>query len=170
MEKYGADNVYAFRKSRIYLRLKVWPNILFALLLLWGIIYAFVSVYDSRFSPRHIIGVIFCILIVILLQIGTLKKYLDYKCDFLIITPADIIIFNQLWPFKRNIQSIAWEKINSVTTQRAWFLLNIFNVWTLTIHLQWGYMASEVNIPYIHQPDRTRQNIMKIIAKPNEVE
>ena len=54
-------------------------------------------------------------------------KYMDYKLDFIIVTPDVLIMYDQGGIFKRNIISTNEKSIKTISVKKSGLLYSIFN-------------------------------------------
>ena len=62
-----------------------------------------------------------------ILPYNILKKYIDYKMDYCIITPEDIVLAEQSGIFKRQIRTLDTSKIKSISVYKKRFFMSVFN-------------------------------------------
>ncbi len=93
-----------------------------------------------------------------------LKRFIDYKMDFAIVTPNEIISYNQTGFFSRQARTIDVEKLKTISVDKKWLLNSIFNYWTLVFlsewddHWQWG-----IELYYVWDPDNVKRKVMDIV-------
>jgi hypothetical protein len=161
---YWVSNIYASRKSKMYLWIYVIPWFIFMSFLTTFIIWIVIQWFDKTTSLQMmVLFIIIWIIITILLDVNLIRRYINYRCDFTIVTPTDILNYDQLGIFTRNIRSIPKSKISSIATLREWFMHNIFNTGTLSILMLWWSEDWTIKIKFVHKPDKTREIIMSII-------
>jgi uncharacterized membrane protein YdbT with pleckstrin-like domain len=56
-----------------------------------------------------------------------LKRFIDYKMDFAIITPKEIVSYNQTGIFSRSSRSLDVDKIKTISVDKKGLLRSIFN-------------------------------------------
>lgn len=99
--------------------------------------------------------------------------FLNYKFDFTLATPEELVTHKQKWIFKSNYKNIPVEKIRSIQSRHDWFLWNIFNYWVITILTDWWIAAAEdaiqdidsswawiIRLTYVHRPNKTKKKIL----------
>jgi len=59
------------------------------------------------------------------------KVYLDYILDFTIVTPEELISYNQTGILKRRIRTLQTEKIKTATVDKAGFWFSVFDIGNL---------------------------------------
>jgi hypothetical protein len=91
--------------------------------------------------------------------------------DFVLVTPDFVTLYNQEWLTYRNIRTLESNRIKGITVDKKWLLRSIFNFWTLVFYSdgskEW---ETEIHIPYIKNPENTKDMILKVIVPKQELE
>lgn len=161
--KFGADNILLVKRSYVYKFIYILaPSfsfwILFILFLLFGILNN-IS-YDLYWFVKFSFF-IFCLFVFI----GVLtRKILSYYMDFTIVTPGEIVQYNQKWFFSRPIKSISAQKIKSIIVQKDWFLQSFFDYWDILLSSEWDQQwVSDLVLKFVKNPEKTRSVILEIL-------
>jgi len=163
--KYGIDKVFAFGRSRLYRILKI----LLPLLLLLVISFFLLVLFNLWIWKIYIKYAIISIVIVdIFFLFPIIWKYIEYKMDFIIVTSESIIMYDQIWLFKKNVLTIKSKSIKSICIERKIFLYSVFNNWDLTFLSEAisnnNYLNYwEMTLRWVAKPEKKRDKIVKII-------
>jgi len=166
VKEYGKDKVILVQRDKIYLILNViLPWVLFLLFFLIFLVIALV--WDWGEFGNKIKRALFWITFLIsagVLGARFLKKYIDYRLDFAIITPHQVSFYNQQGLFSRNLRTLDVDKIKTITVEKQGFLRSLFNFGSI-VFLAEGDMdwRGSGMLNYIHAPERLKDKIKKII-------
>lgn len=158
--EYSWKRILLIQKSKLFFWIHVFPPIL-GMLLLTILLFFLKAIIKDNFN----IYITWIIIIITLIIFGKqiIKSYIDYKMDFVIITPNKIILYEQNWLFDRSQKSISEDKINSLLVNKKSFLNSFFNNWTISILAEWWSADWEIHITYVNNPESTRVHIENII-------
>jgi hypothetical protein len=92
-----------------------------------------------------------------------LKKLIDYHMDFCIVTPWEIVSYNQSWLFTRQTRSLDIDKLKTITVKKNSILWSIFNYWILIFLSEWDNHSGDIELYYIFNPDDVKNRIKDII-------
>ncbi|USN57186.1 MAG: hypothetical protein H6766_01640 [Candidatus Peribacteria bacterium] len=125
--KFGVDGVHLIQRSKFFLFVKIIiPLILYILLYTVTMIgVGYFSASDPQvIGYSAIIGLLFVLILFLTLNF---KRLLDYLMDFILITPDQIIAFNQKGIWKRSNISIETIKIKSISVSYRSWIFSLFN-------------------------------------------
>ena len=164
IQEYGSENVLVVRRSRLFARLYVYiPRTVYTTIGV-GLMYMVISRIDMVIIHRGIVSIVVIALLTAYSPI--IKKYIDYKMDFGIITPKGVVFYNQTWFLKRSETSLSISNIRTITVKKSWLLYSIFNNGDIIILSEWSDIALwEARMFYIHNPDAKRERIREIFSK-----
>ena len=117
VEKYGEENVCFIRRDRIYLRLRVYIPMFFALatiVLILLVMYAWTDNGVVRW-----LGWLAIVILVILIKILLYNKLTDYYLDFTIVSPNHITAYDQEGVFHRSTKAMDMSKVKSINVQKS---------------------------------------------------
>lgn len=141
-----------------------------AYLIIFFMIGSYISTdFKSIYYP---IWSIFLIIVLLIYWFKILKKYIDYTSDFLVVTPDNLIHYDQEGVFSRKWRTIDLSKVKTITVEKKWLLRSIFNFWNIVVLTEGDEKWSgEIIMHYISNPDKVKQWIFKIMnLKPEERE
>ncbi|MBS8121609.1 hypothetical protein [Candidatus Vampirococcus lugosii] len=167
-KKYGKSNVLLFFRYKIYLILYILiPSFLYIFLIsIWlyiGYIIDFSD--DSLNSIKFYFFLIIFLLSFIIYGWKLLKKLMDYLMDFTIVTPDDIIHYDQTGMFTRDSVSISVRKLKTISVEKNGILRSIFNYGNMQF-LSEGDSSStgDIHIFYVKDPDNLKLQIQNVIS------
>ena len=81
-----------------------------------------------------------------------------------IITPKEIIAYNQSWIFSRSSRAIDVDKIKTITVDKKWFFQSSFNFWSLVFLSEWDESGhGDIKLDFVYNPDNIRKKIIDIV-------
>lgn len=112
-------------------------------------------------------GAIIGLLLVIILFLAVhLKRLLDYLMDFIIVTPDQIIAYNQKGIWKRQNMTIETIKIKSMSVSYRGWIFSVFNNGDIKFLSEGDVLSGgEIQAYYVYQPQQTKEKIYEIIAQ-----
>lgn len=162
IQQYGEWNVLCLSKSRLYWFVKVFFPLLWYLALDILFIVLFYYIFDFSYLAWIIIVVLLITSPFFLFLLG---KYIDYKMDFVVVTPESLIEYNQAWLFSKRVIVINEKSIKSITVQRGGFLYSVFNNGDLIFFSEWDETRGDITLRYVSQPEENRFKIATIMNK-----
>lgn len=88
---------------------------------------------------------------------------MDYTMDFCIITPKELISYNQSWLFNRHTEIIDTEKIKTINKIPQWFFGSVFNFASIVFLSEWDMDTWDISLNFVEQPEHTYKEVRKII-------
>ena len=165
--QFGSENVHLVWKSGLFLFVKVYFPIIVSLIL--GILTAiFVHIFlQINYELSSIIWIIMAFFMIIPYRI--IKHYIDYKMDYCIITPFEIILAEQSGVFKRQLRTLDATKIKSISIYKRSTIKSIFNNGVI-VFMSDGDDNNlwEIQIDYIYNPEEHKNNINRILDNSHE--
>lgn len=163
-EKFN-DKLMLIQRNKVFLYLHV---ILPILMLLTIYIFFFFVVISFDFLNNSFWYTLlwFFILWSLLIYSPTLiKKIIDYYMDFVIVTPDQIISYNQTWIFTRESRSLDIDKLKTISVDKKWILKSLFNFWDIHFLSEWWDRRWDISVYYVDDPDNVKYKILEIIKK-----
>ena len=162
-EKYWPDMVVLVVKGRLFWFMKIFfPFFVFVVSSL-GILLMF-NLF--LWTSGAFYGGIPLVVLWFLLVLGPLlKRQIEYKMDFTVVTPKMLITYDQQWLFHRDIKTINTDNIKTVTVEKSGFRYSLFNTGDLTFLSEWDMEHWEVRLHYISKPEKHRHAIAKILGR-----
>ncbi len=162
--KYG-DKVISVHKWRFFLRLHVIAPAI-ALILGFVLLAIWLAMVNVSGSLEIVIQVFIAMFMLAFVYYGysVLKQYIDYIMDFAVITPEQIINYNQTGILSRQWRTLDVDKIKTITVGKSGFLRSLFNFGNI-IFLSEGDNTSrwDIELYFIDDPDKVKSKILSII-------
>ncbi len=170
IEKYWAENIIHITKSKLFLWVKVvLPSLFWTIVLIAALTLVMMNIDMERLVISLVLMFIGLWLVPI---IKTIKLYLDYRMDFVIVNPIALIRYNQEWFFKRISKTIDLKDIRSTSVRKAGLLDSIFNNWCIVFLSEaWEredneqMRAGEIVFRYVYHPDLCNSEVNKLLSK-----
>ena len=164
VEIHGTENVMLVQKSKLFFYKYIGGKYLLYLILLVLASYFYYTI-QIDFAVRidwvfwwlfgvYLLGVV----------ISTSKQWMNYRMDYLLVTPHEITFHDQRSVFSDDIQSLRSDKIKSITYSKSWIIQSLFNVWTLHFLVEGDGEAWDIHIDYVDAVEHTEKRIMQIIT------
>ncbi len=173
VEEHGSDNVLVVNRSKLFGRVYVYLPLLWYTILAVGIVYIIAMWLDIPVINWFVLTMVVIWWIALLLPV--IKKYIDYKLDFAIVTPKWVSLYNQTWIFNRNVTSLNVNNIRSIVVKKKWLIFSMFNNGSITILSEWTAILpewseattsiGEAKMHYVHDPEIKRAKIREIFSK-----
>lgn len=165
-EQYGKDNVIFIRRNRIYLAIRRGFPLLLVLMLVVPMLYGYIWLLNKEWTileitRRLLLGI--SLVSIAYLVWHCLYKFIDYKLDFVIVTPLTITSYDQDGIFDRNTTSIDLYKIKSITVQNSWAISSIFGYGNIKFLSEWDAEAWDIVLKFISNPNKLRNKIESLL-------
>jgi len=172
-QKYGENRILLIRRAKCFMVFQILlPLIAFLILIFMTIISVNRLISVLEINSGYSIGTntILIILRIILFWFKIIKKFMDYKMDFTIVTPNEVNTYNQTWFFSRGVRTLETATIKSVTIPKTTFWGSIFNYGALVFLVetendeqdeeQWKWHAKFF---FVHNVEFKRKKALEII-------
>ncbi len=161
---FGEEHVSLVRKSRLIRYATVFSPVamLFAFLIL-GIYVIYMYVSDLPV----IIRLFRCIMALWIFFLGKklVGKYIDYTMDFLIVTPKEVMKFDQKGIFNRIAEKIAADKIKTITVKKEWFWASFFNVGSIIFLAEGQSETGDIIMDYVDAVESVEKTIKHVLGQ-----
>lgn len=165
--KFWKNNVTLVRRSKIFLFLVVLSPLVWMLFIIFMLFFLWLlfsnNIQDQTISNLFLLLVLVVwssVLIATLARV--LKRFRDYTMDYAIITPEEIVHYNQQWLITRQVKTMDMEKVKTVNVQWWWWIQSIFNYWTIVFLSEWDSEFWDLVLSYVHNPMHVKKLIMDI--------
>ncbi len=161
--QFGSKNVFMVQKSKLFRLIRVFlpfmGYLILEIIIIWAWIYFFWYSYISYF----IIG--FSLLIFLVFSRPIILNYLEYVMDFLVITPKEVIKYNQEGFFERDVQTMSLINLKTISVKKRWLIMSIFNNWDMIFLSEWtwGNLIWEITFHCVSKPEKIRYKISSIV-------
>jgi len=168
-ELYGMDNILIIHRAKIFW---VWfcvvPTVLTLLILLIiGFIIGWDSGDETLNTIKSLLGFVFGAVFVFVWWVKVLKRYFDYKMDFCIVTPQEIVSYNQTGLLNRSSRTIDADKIKTVTADGSGFINSMFNYGDIRFLSEWDNAeGGDITLSFVSNVNETK-NIVRNLIEPH---
>lgn len=163
-QAFGDDKVVSVHLSRwYYISRVVAPYVLFAILFCVGLYVVYMFEYEGQEIVRLLFLAIFVIYLLVVMKM-TSSKYVDYTMDFLIVTPKEIIKYNQSGMFTRESETIHVDKIKSVSVSKHGVLNSFFDIGTIIFMAEGDDDKWDVVMPYVDAVESVEKQIRHVMG------
>lgn len=176
-KEFWKDNVILIKKSKLFLWIYIILPIvrwMIALSMILFLIYKMTDAFNQLFYRiSGFVGALWLIP-----NIKIIKKILDYKIDFIILTPNSLIRYDQTGFFSRSSKIIELRNLKTVSVRKTGIINSIFNNWAL-LFLSEGWFGKEsdedrkwslgeIIFRYIYNPEKYKKEINRLLDLNNE--
>lgn len=169
VKKYWKNNTLILFRNKVYLFLYVIiPALFYFFSISLVYYYLWYSItFDDQFIEsvkRSFINLVFIISFIPVFW-KLLKRIIDYWMDYTIVTPDDIVHYDQNGFFSRDARTLSTSKLKTITVEKDWLLRSLFNFWNIKFLSEWDNARSwDIHIFYIYDPDNVKYKIREIIT------
>ncbi len=167
IESFGEDKVIVVRKSKYYFyKFMGRPMIVFLILLMVSAYFLY-TLPDLMVEIEILFWIIFFLYLLIIL-IRMSSKRVDYRMDFLIVTPREVIKYNQAWILSRDVEKIHSDKIKTISLSKHWFMQSLLNIWEITFLAEWDRDEWDIVMEYVDAVEHTEKKIRHVLGMDKE--
>ena len=167
-KEFGSIDVLGIRKWYIFFIFNILPLVLWVVLLLVGIrIFPLIIDTHTIFPEFVLLGlqIFFSVLFMLYFWPSITGLYIDYKMDFTIITPIELISYNQSNLFTRSSKTIKVNNIKTISLDKSGLVKSIFNYGTLIFLSEWDEEGKgELDIFYVSAPEKVKDEASRILS------
>ncbi len=164
IEEYGSENVLVIQRSKLFVWLYVRIPAIAYTVIAACIIYAVWAWLNVAVINRFV--AIITVFGWIALMIPVIKRYIDYKLDFGIVTPKWLFLYNQTGILNRNTKSLNVQNIRSIIVDQSGLLYSLCNNGKIDILSEWSENElGEAKMNYVHNPEAKRERIKQIFSR-----
>ncbi len=165
--KYGEDNVLIVKRWSLYFSIKVLTRLFYGILIQLSVLWCIY--FLIWYKDINIYVIIISIIFWLPLYIIALSNYIDYKMDYAIFTPDEVIFVEQINIFNREIKSLDVAKIKSITTRKKNLFFSLFDSGLLTIISEWNEKLWEIVLNYVYKLEHVKKKIHEIIIQNERI-
>lgn len=160
---FGEDNVIVVHRSKFYYYVTIgFPVFLYTAALLLTTYLLFM--YAPAETAAQIAALILFFLIGVTLFVKLRPRYVDYKMDFLIVTPKEVIKYDQTGLFTRSTEKIHADKIKTITLTKEGLINSYFDIGTVIFLAEWDKEEGDIIMPYVDQVEVTERKMLHILG------
>lgn len=164
-QKYGSENVILIQRDGIYRNIYiVLPSLGFLAIMIVFMIFWVINNIDYSAYWYFKVSIVVVWLLFFLYRIS--DKVLNYYLDFTIITPLEIVQYDQKWFFSRPMKTVASEKIKTISIRKWGIMQSVFNFGTLIFLSEWDEQWRwDIEIYFVHKPEEKKERIRNILKQ-----
>ncbi|UFX82816.1 hypothetical protein [Candidatus Absconditicoccus praedator] len=168
-DTYGKEDVMIVFKNNVFLALYVIIPLIGYLMFvgLWFYVGYLIDLGDEYFNQmfNYFLWIVFFISFLIAGR-KIFKRFIDYEMDFALITPEEVVFYEQDGIFSRVGRTLNSSKIRSITVEKDGILRSLFNFGNV-LFLAEGYHedGGDIRIIYITDPDTIKYKAREILRK-----
>lgn len=160
---FGEGNAMLIRRSALYFYQKIWiPVFGYLVILIIGAYMVLMVEWVPVEAQRAFLGLM--VFIALLMFMKLWKRRVDYKMDYLLITPKEITKYDQWGMFHRDVENIPVNKIKSISLGKHWFFQSLFDIGSLTFLAEWDADEWDIVMDYIDGVTSTERKIKGVLG------
>lgn len=166
VEKFWREHVLFVKRDKIYLVIRLFFPILLWLFLssLLLLIFYWLIWTKSSFSEYAGFvtwGLVIAMFLFLLHYIWT--KTVNYYLDFVIVTPKQVLMFDQAGILTRTTRALDTEKIKTINVVAQWWLSSVFSYGSMVFLAEGDMVNGEITLKFINKPVILRDRIYALI-------
>lgn len=161
---FGEEYVALIHKSRlVWYATIMFPLSRFVLIVILGtyVIYTYPLPHPSLYRIFWWVVAFWWIILLVTLS----RRYVDVRMDFLIVTPKEVMKFDQQGVFWRTAEKISADKIKTITLKKEWFLASFFDVWSIVFLAEGDMEAWDIVMESVDTVEATERKIRHILGQ-----
>lgn len=171
IQEYGKDGILVLQRSQLFAWIYVYIPAIFYTTILTALLYGIFSWIQA--STGRWVLLVGVLITYIFLMIPVVKRYIDLKLDFTIVTPAGVYLYNQRGIFYRTMSALNIQNIRTINVQKEKFIYTIFDNGDI-IFLSEGPDAESgqsdhslwhAKIYFVYDPESKKDKIQEIFKK-----
>ena len=160
---FGKDKVMSIHKSKLFYRRYVWgPVVIYIMLLIVSVGITFGYEMPHPLIPRIVLGIFALYAVILFFKVA--HRWVDYKMDFLIVTPKEITKYDQSGVLERHIEQLHADKIKSISLSKKWFLQSIFDIGTISLLAEWDNDKGDIVMDYVDAVEAEKRKISHVLG------
>lgn len=166
INQYGPENVMIIKRASIFFWIYIIVPLILLLIVMSFILWLAFGINIADESLQMIIHIVSGIIWIWVLRVRWFritKRYMDYTMDFCIITPKELVSYNQSWLFNRQTEIIDTEKIKTINKIPQWFFGSIFNFASLVFLSEWDMDTGDISLNFVENAEETYKQVRMII-------
>ncbi len=161
-QAFGADKVLVVHKSKMFYYWYVARPLLIRIIL-FSIAFYFVYTQFTHITRLPIAFRVVVWLYLFLIVRKFMRFLIDYKMDFLIVTPKEIMKYNQTGLFNREVEKLHTDHIKSISLSKKWALKSFFDVGSLVFLAEGQTENGDIVMEDIDAVEATERRIVTIL-------
>jgi hypothetical protein len=165
-KQYGQWNLLVIHRAKIFWVFNcLMPTIgLFVVAVILALLMGMDTGEPTLNGVKSVIGALMMAWVVMGWGRKVLKRYFDYKMDFCVVTPQEIVAYNQTGFLWRTSRTIDADKIKTVSANPNGFIRAIFNYGDLTFLSEWDQSGGwDIGLSFVHNVNYTKNKVRDLI-------
>jgi hypothetical protein len=161
---FGEEYVILIHKSRL-----IWYGTIF-FPLSWFILVGCIGIYifytyglPTPILERVFRGVIILWALILFFKLSA--RYVDFKMDFLLVTPKEVMKYDQQGIFSRVAEKISADKIKSITMKKEGFFASFFDVGSLVFLAEGDTAAGDIMMEHVDTIEATEKKMRHVLGQ-----
>lgn len=161
---FGEDKVLVIRKSRLFFYQYLGgPFFLFGILLIGGM-YSLYVVLESVLFEAELFFWAIILMYVLALLAKVSGRRVQYKMDFLVVTPKEVIKYDQEWVFSRHTEKIHADKVKSISIEKHGFVQSLLDIGEIHFLAEGDSEDGDIAMDYIDALTGTEKKIRHVLG------
>lgn len=164
--QYGRENVMFITRASIFFWLYIIAPATMMVVVLVALLWLSFGITIKDETLQSIIQIWSLIAAVSILFIWgcrIIRKYMDYTMDFCIITPKELVSYNQSGLFNRHTEIIDTEKVKTINKIPQWFFGSIFNFANIVFLSEGDAEIGDISLNFVENPEEVYKKVRLII-------
>jgi uncharacterized membrane protein YdbT with pleckstrin-like domain len=164
VDLFGEEYVILIHKSRlIWYATIFFPLAWFVLLTGIGAYVLHMYWFPSPIAYWAFWGLIVIRALILFFKLGA--RYVDFKMDFLLVTPKEVMKYDQQGVFSRTAEKISADKIKTITMKKEWFFASFFDVGTLIFLAEGDSASGDIMMEYVDTIEATEKKMRHVLGQ-----
>ena len=93
------------------------------------------------------------------------RRWMDYRMDYLLVTPQEISKYDQSGVLHRDVENIPTNKIKSISVSKHGLLQSMFDIWSIVFLAEWESDEWDITMEMIDAVGYTQKQIKRIMGE-----
>lgn len=161
--QFGEDKVVTIHKSKLfYWRYIGLPLFVYVSLLIVSFYFMFREDWLETWMIWVYIAFFLFYAIILFSKIS--GRWMNYKLDFLIVTPKEIAKYDQNGIFNRQVEKLHADKIKSISIGKSWFLQSMFDIGSIVFLAEGDNDKGDVVMDFIDAIESEEKKIVHVLG------
>lgn len=166
---FGDAGVKLITRSFLFSLIKIILPALFFVLLIIFILW-FTEWIDSSGSALTFVWLPLTVFIIAAMVFRLGKLYIDYTMDFTIVTPEQIISYDQTFVLNRFVRTMQTSKIKTVSISKSWLIYSLFDNGDISFLSEWDQAEGEITLDWIKDPEAIKRTVLHLVDVAKKLE
>ena len=163
-EGFGVGQVMSIHRSRFYYyHHVVMPYVLRLVIVGIAIYPVYMLEYEYQEYAIYAFWAIALIYLIVVARMAG-KAYVDYTMDFLIVTPKEIVKYNQDGVLHRETENIPASKIKTISVKKDGFINSFFDIGSIVFLAEWNDDKWDIVMEFIDAVEQTEKKIKHVLG------